>query len=148
LTLEKSLTSSISLEVAEHLPESSAESFVGSLVKHGDTIIFSAALPNQGGQNHLNEQWKQYWIDLFGKYNYKVYDLIRPLIWEMPEVDYWYKQNMLVFSKLDLSFVETYQKPIIETIHPEMFIEKIEWFTNYINDMHKQISLLEDKIVK
>ena len=39
----------ISLEVAEHLPESAADTFIDSLVSHGDVILFSAAVPYQGG---------------------------------------------------------------------------------------------------
>ena len=135
----------ISLEVAEHLPESSAARFVESLTKHGDTIIFSAAIPNQGGQNHLNEQWKKYWIDLFAQHGYKVFDLVRPRIWEIPEVEYWYKQNMLIFSKNDLSHLNTVDNVIHETIHPGLFAAKIEWYSNYIDDLYKQISELEKK---
>lgn len=138
----------ISLEVAEHLPESAAAGFVDSLVKHGDTIIFSAAIPQQGGQNHLNEQWKKYWIDLFAQHRYSVYDLIRPGIWDMKGVDYWYKQNMIVFSKSDLSYLKTESNLIIEAIHPEMFAAKIEWYSNYIHGLHGQISELENKIEK
>ena len=57
----------VSLEVAEHLPAARAETFVGSLVGLGDVILFSAAIPYQGGENHLNEQWPDYWARLFGK---------------------------------------------------------------------------------
>jgi 2-polyprenyl-3-methyl-5-hydroxy-6-metoxy-1,4-benzoquinol methylase len=46
----------ISLEVAEHLPESAADAFIDSLVRHGDVILFSAAIPFQGGHRHINEQ--------------------------------------------------------------------------------------------
>lgn len=46
----------ISLEVAEHVSEKSADSFVACLCNLSDTIAFSAAVPGQGGQNHINEQ--------------------------------------------------------------------------------------------
>ncbi len=39
----------ICLEVAEHLPPESAGTFVNSLVKLGPVILFSAAIPHQGG---------------------------------------------------------------------------------------------------
>lgn len=81
------------LEVAEHLPESSAEDLISSLCKHSDMIIFSAAIPAQGGQNHVNEQWPQYWEGIFKKYNYKCYDIVRPQIWNDERVDVWYKQH-------------------------------------------------------
>ena len=136
----------ISLEVAEHLPESTAAEFVDSLVKHGDIIIFSAAIPSQGGQNHLNEQWKKYWIDLFARHQYSVYDLIRPRIWDMQEVDYWYKQNMIVFGKFNLLHLKPPNTSILEAIHPEMFAAKLEWLSNYINRLQEDILLLENRI--
>ena len=55
----------VSLEVAEHLPEEVADLFVSTLSAHGDTILFSAAIPGQGGQNHVNEQWPTYWQKKF-----------------------------------------------------------------------------------
>ncbi len=38
----------VSMEVAEHLPQERADSFVADLVRHGDMILFSAAVPFQG----------------------------------------------------------------------------------------------------
>jgi 2-polyprenyl-3-methyl-5-hydroxy-6-metoxy-1,4-benzoquinol methylase len=61
LDLEKEFDLVVSLEVAEHLPASAADQFVNTLVKHGKKILFSAAIPGQGGQDHLNEQWPDYW---------------------------------------------------------------------------------------
>src|SRR6267154_2028522 len=43
-----------SLEVAEHLPASCSEAFISSLVAHADLVLFSAATPGQGGENHIN----------------------------------------------------------------------------------------------
>lgn len=40
----------VSLEVAEHLPSECAEIFIDSLTRLGPTILFSAAIPFQGGQ--------------------------------------------------------------------------------------------------
>jgi 2-polyprenyl-3-methyl-5-hydroxy-6-metoxy-1,4-benzoquinol methylase len=45
-----------SLEVAEHLDASSADIFVDNLVRHGSLILFSAAIPGQGGEHQVNEQ--------------------------------------------------------------------------------------------
>ena len=36
----------VSLEVAEHLPETSAQSFVDSLIRLGNVVLFSAAIPH------------------------------------------------------------------------------------------------------
>lgn len=43
------------LEVAEHLPASAADTLVRSLTGLGNVIAFSAAIPFQGGANHVNE---------------------------------------------------------------------------------------------
>jgi SAM-dependent methyltransferase len=50
----------VSLEVAEHLPPQSAEDFVDSLTRLAPVVLFSAAIPLQGGTHHLNEQWPDY----------------------------------------------------------------------------------------
>lgn len=87
----------MSLEVAEHIPERAASEFVGSLVRHGDTILFSAAIPFQGGTGHVNERWQSYWQDLFAQRGYVAVDWIRPIVWESTDVETWYKQNVLMF---------------------------------------------------
>lgn len=51
----------ICLEVVEHLGENSAENFIESLTTASDCILFSAGIPGQFGQNHVNEQWPDYW---------------------------------------------------------------------------------------
>ena len=63
-----------SLEVAEHLPQSAAEQFVDSLVRHGPLVLFSAATPGQGGENHINEQPWEYWREKFAARGYEVFD--------------------------------------------------------------------------
>jgi hypothetical protein len=55
----------LSLEVAEHLPANAGPSFVATLCALGDVVLFSAAIPHQGGVNHINETWPGYWNALF-----------------------------------------------------------------------------------
>lgn len=89
----------VSVEVAEHLPQQSAASFVRSLVSLGDVVVFSAAVPKQGWDNglHLNEQWPDYWVQQFRRVGYDVIDCIRSRIWTNDHVCWWYAQNMLMF---------------------------------------------------
>ena len=87
----------ISLEVAEHIPESSAEQFVTTLVSLAPVVLFSAAIPGQGGASHVNEQWQNYWALLFRDKGYFTVDWLRPLIWNNPKVAYYYSQNSLLF---------------------------------------------------
>ena len=58
--LGRSFDLAISLEVAEHLPAPCASTFVASLVKLAPIVLFSAAIPGQGGTDHVNEQWQDY----------------------------------------------------------------------------------------
>ena len=53
------------LEVAEHLDASRADSFVDDLCALGDVVVFSAAIPGQGGTHHVNEQFQSYWQERF-----------------------------------------------------------------------------------
>lgn len=53
------------LEVAEHLPKSAANTLcdsVAAAVKPGGRLLWSAAVPGQGGAGHLNEQPPEYWL--------------------------------------------------------------------------------------
>ena len=91
-----------SLEVAEHLPESAADTFVESLVRHGDVVLFSAAAVGQGGHDHLNEQPYEYWRDKFLKHDYLLIDWLREAVKDNRTVEPWYRYNTLCFVKRDL----------------------------------------------
>lgn len=89
----------VSLEVAEHLPLSCAGQFVDCLVHHGDTIFFSAAFPGQGGQNHLNEQWANWWAKQFQRHGYMPIDAIRPRLLDHPGLPPWYRFNTMLYTR-------------------------------------------------
>lgn len=76
----------ISLEVAEHLPKECAATFVDSLTRLGPVILFSAAIPFQGGTDHINEQWLDYWAKYFQEKGYVAIDCIRKRIWQNDKV--------------------------------------------------------------
>ncbi len=67
----------ISLEVAEHLSIDSANVFVKTITNLSDTVVFSAAIPYQGGQNHINEQEPNYWIEKFENEGFKLFDILK-----------------------------------------------------------------------
>jgi SAM-dependent methyltransferase len=99
LRVDKRVDLAISFEVAEHLSPNSAEVFVESLISMSDVVAFSAAIPFQGGHNHLNEQWPEYWANLFEKKGYVTIDCLRQRLWNERDVHYWYRQNLLVYVK-------------------------------------------------
>lgn len=92
----------VSLEVAEHLPAACADLFLDSLVSLGPAVLFSAAIPNQGGTGHINERWPTYWSSLFEDRGYRCLDPIRREVWEDERVEWWYRQNTLLFVRPDL----------------------------------------------
>ncbi len=91
----------VSLEVAEHLPPECAEIFVDSLTRLGPVIVFSAAIPFQGGRQHINEQWPDYWASHFRRKGYLPIDCIRKRVWQNEKVHWWYAQNILLFVRTD-----------------------------------------------
>lgn len=109
---------SISLEVAEHINPSSAFTFIASLASTSNLILFSAAPPGQGGQHHVNEQPIAYWVDLFAQHNFYPRDFIREAIWNDPNIDFWYKQNILIFERN--SSLSSNSQPL-SFIHPDLF---------------------------
>ncbi|MFH1724178.1 MAG: methyltransferase domain-containing protein [Elusimicrobiota bacterium] len=55
-------------EVAEHIPERLCEPFLENLARFSDTLLLSAAPPNQGGRHHVNEQPKRYWVEKLARH--------------------------------------------------------------------------------
>lgn len=108
------------LEVAEHLPARSAGRFVAELVAVAPVILFSAAIPGQGGPGHVNERWPDYWTKKFQRHGYQVFDVVRPLISGCDEVAWWYQQNLLIVSSSDeLNGRPPTGRPARE-VHPEL----------------------------
>jgi hypothetical protein len=127
------------LEVAEHLKITAAETLVNSLVGLSDTIIFSAAIPGQGGQNHINEQWPDWWAELFAKKGYYFYDVFRQRFWNNPNIEWWYRQNMYLVTTPEKAAAITAVKAAEIYIHPELYEQKLRRISDYENG---RISLL------
>ena len=99
LSLDRTFDLAFSLEVAEHLPAAQAQPFVETLCKISNKVVFSAAIPGQGGRHHVNEQWPAYWARLFSQFGFECYDVLRPKIWNNPRILWYYVQNSLVFAR-------------------------------------------------
>lgn len=89
----------ISLEVAEHIPERCKDAYINNLTEKSDVILFSAAIPFQMGQGHLNEQYPSYWIKEFKMKGFYCLDIIRNKLWDCDDVLPYYKQNLLLFVR-------------------------------------------------
>jgi hypothetical protein len=101
-SLKEEYDLALSLEVAEHLPEPSANSFVRSLCRLAPVIVFSAALPGQGGVHHVNEQWPEYWRQKFANENFRMFDPFRPFLWRDERVASHYRQNLFLYVHDDV----------------------------------------------
>ena len=123
----------VCLEVAEHLPKETAEQFVDFLTTLGPIVLFSAAIPYQGGEQHVNEQWPDYWAALFKKKDYLVFDCIRKRVWDNDKVASWYAQNILLFAEENClsdypclrQELEKNKNPSISMVHPKPYMHTI-----------------------
>ena len=151
------------LEVAEHLSEARASSFVTDLCALGDLVLFSAAVPGQGGMNHINEQWPSYWSAFFKKNGLSCFDILRPKVWNNSVIEWWYAQNVFLFVRNGSPAFETLlnisqptQDPL-PLVHPRMHahvlnyavqrtreLEQLVFLNPFGRDDH--IRMLEDKI--
>lgn len=96
------------LEVAEHIPTEMSETLIANLARHGDSVLFSAAVPGQGGQNHLNEQCYEFWRAVFATQGFLPFDCLRAALMQSKEVKAWYRYNTLLYVR----------KEVIETLPP------------------------------
>jgi SAM-dependent methyltransferase len=85
------------LEVAEHLRAASADPLVASLVAHAPVVLFSAAIPGQGGEGHVHEAWASEWRARFAARGWACFDLVRERFWTDARVEVWYRQNARLF---------------------------------------------------
>lgn len=85
--LNRKFDLALCLEVIEHLSESSASIILESLSNLSDIIVFSATIPSQGGKDHINEQWVEYWQKKFLEKDYLFYDEFINLFWNNSKVD-------------------------------------------------------------
>lgn len=125
----------ISLEVAEHLPASRAGWFVDHLCLHSDVVLFSAAIPGQGGVGHVHERWQDYWVSLFEARGYRCSSAFKLQFWDQApdEIENWYAQNMMLcvaesrYEK-DRSFDQWFDHPccaLHRTVHPVLWESRL-----------------------
>lgn len=126
--LDEQYDVAISMEVAEHLPPEAGALLVKSLCAHAPVVLFSAAIPRQGGVDHVNEQWQSYWAERFAKEGYEAFDCIRPRVWDHEDVAEYYKQNALVYvDRRNEAVTEIFRrdaqgrKVVFNLVHPATY---------------------------
>ena len=107
IIIDKFYDLAISLEVAEHINPKQSINFISDLCRLSDIILFSAATPGQGGENHINEKNLDYWRVIFRENGYYPYDVIRNKFESEQDIAPWYRFNTLLYvneqGKLRLS---------------------------------------------
>lgn len=131
--LEEQFDLAICLETAEHVAPDTAEYLVDFIVAAAPIVLWSAAIPGQGGHGHVNEQWPEYWASLFRDRGYVCSDL-RGRFWDNETIEPWYRQNLLLFANLEritanperfynLFTAKWESAPIRGLVHPRIY----EW---------------------
>jgi predicted transcriptional regulator YdeE len=111
------------LEVAEHLPEENAEGLVKLLCSLSDYVLFSAAIPHQPGEQHLNCQWQTWWEALFNQQGYYASEQpLRDLLHDNEGVEIWYRNNIVLYSK-------HFRGKTSDFVHPHMFLNLINHYS-------------------
>jgi SAM-dependent methyltransferase len=141
--VERTYDLALCLEVAEHLAPECASNFIESLTKLAPIILFSAAIPLQGGTHHVNEQWPEYWAELFASKGFVPLDILRKRLWNNDQIDVWYRQNILFFCRKDIVFNDTTLKEAfmstnpskLTVVHPEFFLLRARLDRNRITQL-------------
>jgi hypothetical protein len=124
----------ISLEVAEHLRPQCAAAFVAALSRLSDVVLFSAAIPGQGGTNHVNERYPSYWGSLFSSHGYAIFDAFRPTFWSDARISSYYRQNTFLYVRRahalatrlrESSVPELADTRFMDCVHPAIFESKL-----------------------
>jgi SAM-dependent methyltransferase len=116
----------VSLEVAEHLPPAAGDALINVLVASAPVVVFSAAVPGQGGVHHVNEQWPSYWATRFEAHGYRPTDPIRPAIWVDDRVPWYYRQNIVVYLKRGVAALDQIEDAAaLDLVHPTHYLSKL-----------------------
>jgi SAM-dependent methyltransferase len=135
LPVDRTFDLAVSLEVAEHLPAAAADGFVETLTRLAPVVLFSAAAPYQGGNNHVNEQWPAYWAERFAQHGFLPVDCLRRRVWTDPAVEWWYAQNAMLYVtrprlEADSALAREYEAAgpaALPLVHPRRYVEWVEW---------------------
>lgn len=129
----------VSFEVLEHIDQSKAESVVGFMTSMSDVVIAGAAPPGQGGLDHVNEQWPDYWAGQFAKFGFVPFDILRPLLWNTPNVESFYVQNAIMYFRgsVPAAVLKRGEEIALSTLHSPRSIVHPALFTYKASKLQK-----------
>jgi hypothetical protein len=117
----------MSIEVAEHLPATSADTFVETLTGLAPVVLFSAAYPGQHGIGHINVQWPSYWAERFAARGFEAREITRLDTWKDPECPNVLRTGLLLFVSAEAPDVlRSLPAPVmLDVIPPDMWEQAI-----------------------
>jgi SAM-dependent methyltransferase len=111
----------ICMEVAEHLPIERAKDLVKFLCSTSNTVLFSAAIPYQGGNGHINEQWQTWWEEIFNEFGF--YGANMTAIQNDEYVEFWYRQNTVLYTRGKFNCEGEF---VVDYVLPDYYEEKMK----------------------
>ena len=149
VALERTFDLALCLEVAEHLPAEAAPGLVQSLTALAPVVVFSAAIPGQGGEGHINERWPSFWSRYFAAHGYVCFTGLRHRLWPADAIEFWYRQNMLCFvaeARPDLVDRASRENEAsatgpLDVVHPQLYRQmssELEWRRRDIDRLERE----------
>ncbi|OGT98220.1 MAG: hypothetical protein A2X80_06610 [Geobacteraceae bacterium GWB2_52_12] len=135
--LDESFGLVMSLEVAEHLPPEASDTFVDSLSRLSDAVLFGGAFIGQPGANHINTQLHSFWAEKFFDRGYLLFDLFRPSFWDDDRVEPCYRQNTFLYVKpgsnlyhslLNHGYTGNRDVRFMDCVHPVIYLGLLNEF--------------------
>ena len=114
-----------------------------------DLLFYFLLLYHFKQEHHINEQWPEYWAQIFEDRGYITIDCIRKRVWENDNVKWWYAQNILIFTEVDSLkthplLKNEYDKNVqnqLSIVHPKLYLNKVKQCRNLINP--KEMSIIQ-----
>lgn len=89
----------ICIEVIEHLTDDAANRLIGQMASCTNFVLFSAAIPGQGGIGHISERFHDYWHAKFSLFQFETYDVVRPMLISSSDIASIHRQNLFLYAK-------------------------------------------------
>lgn len=149
LVIDRTFDLAICLEVAEHLTAEAGQQLITSLTQLSDVVLFSAAVVGQPGVHHINCQWQSRWMELFEQQDFVVFDVLRPMLWDNPEIAWWYRQNIFLAVRSHSALTSSDQlsslpiMPVTDMVHPAYYEELITWKNDELPQLRRAALQIE-----
>ena len=103
-TPENEFDLAMCIETGEHLQPEHHITLAETISRCAPMVFWSAAPPGQGGEGHFGEMPKEYWIDLFSSFGYRIHEANDQIVAAIQSDEAythcgWLKKNSVVFQR-------------------------------------------------